>query len=367
MQLRGNVAFVVFSRSFCSVWPGLRCRRPASPPENKTRTAASSSNSDKGRRSAVALRSYSNHHHLVKLADQQEEGGHGLVLMLFCVRLKPQWMQVMRRVQRPNSEQVPSPFYPIESEPGYMCVGGAQRSGHGSVGVHQPVSQASHHARVNGGPGDGGSVQLQTLTQQDRDVRGIVGGTLSAAQPHSQDGRRPGGQQLTPCSRWSAGPRGHSNGRCRPAGRDRSVHLHRVFFALFWNFWNWQIAITSIMFPRHSGFPPWQTKGESADGISCKIMLFRVTRVPKLLLKCSPYLGVSERHQGHSHDVLQHAPGGEELLADEDSAAWTQTLIIQSDGNWGDRPDRSGSSQLHTLLLNLKTSSSIWEQVCLGR
>lgn len=77
-----------------------------------------------------------------------------------------------------------------------------------------------------------------------------------------------------------------------------------------------------------------------------------------LLLKCSPCLGVSVWHQGHSHDVLQHAPGGEELLADEDSAAWTQTLIVQSDGNRGDRAVRSGSSQLHTLLLNLKTSGS---------
>lgn len=79
----------------------------------------------------------------------------------------------------------------------------------------------------------------------------------------------------------------------------------------------------------------------------------------KLLLSWSPYLGVSVRHQGHSHDVLQHAPGGEELLADEDSAARTQTLIIQSHGNGGGRPVRSGGSQLHTLLLNLKTSSSI--------
>lgn len=245
-----------------------------------------------------------------------------------------------------------------------MQVGGAQRSGHGSVGVHQPVSQASLRAWVNGGPGDGGSVQLETLRQQHRDVSGSHGqswrgGSLFVC-PHSQDGRLWGGQQLTPCRRWSAGPRGHSNGRRRPAGRDKSVHLRLVFCAVL----KLQMAITSIMFPRHSGFPSWQTKGESADRISCKTKIF--SHLPgfqgfflKFLLKRSPYLGVSVGHQGHSHDVLQHAPGGEELLADEDSAAWTQTLIIQSDGNRRDRLVRSGSRQLHTLLLNLKTSSSI--------
>lgn len=121
------------------------------------------------------------------------------------------------------------------------------------------------------------------------------------------------------------------------------------------------------MFPRQAGCPFWQTKGESADGISCKTKIF--SHLPgfpsfcffffKLHPKRSPYLGVSVGHQGHGHDVLQHGPGGEELLADEDSAAWTQTLIIQSDGNRRDRPVRSGGRQLHTLLLNLKTSSSI--------
>lgn len=55
-----------------------------------------------------------------------------------------------------------------------MHVGGAQRPGHGAVGVHQPVSQASLHAGVHGGPGDGGSVQLETLRQQDRDVRAAM-------------------------------------------------------------------------------------------------------------------------------------------------------------------------------------------------
>lgn len=70
---------------------------------------------------------------------------------------------------------MPSQVYPVESDPGNMRVGGAQRSGHGSVGVHQPVSQASLHARVNGGPGDGGSVELETLRQQDMDVSGSFG------------------------------------------------------------------------------------------------------------------------------------------------------------------------------------------------
>lgn len=70
---------------------------------------------------------------------------------------------------------MPSHYYPIESDPGNMHVGRTQRSGHGSVGVHQPASQASLHARVNSGPGDGGSVQLETLRQQHRDVSGRAG------------------------------------------------------------------------------------------------------------------------------------------------------------------------------------------------
>lgn len=87
---------------------------------------------------------------------------------------------------------MPSQFYPIESDPGDMHVGGAQRSGHGSIGVHQLVSQASLHARVNGGPGDGGSVQLETLRQQDRDVSASYGQSWRVPIclcPHSQDGR----------------------------------------------------------------------------------------------------------------------------------------------------------------------------------
>lgn len=66
-------------------------------------------------------------------------------------------------------------FYPIESDPGNVRVGGDQHSGQGSVGVHQPVAQASLHAPVNGGPGHGGSVQLETLRQQDREVSGSCG------------------------------------------------------------------------------------------------------------------------------------------------------------------------------------------------
>lgn len=70
----------------------------------------------------------------------------------------------------------------------------------------------------------------------------------------------------------------------------------------------------------------------------------------------SRYLGVSVRHQRHRHDVLQHAPGGEELLADEDPAARTQTLVIQGNRNGGHRAVRSGRCQLHALLLYLKTT-----------
>lgn len=43
--------------------------------------------------STADLRRYSNDRHLVKLADQQEEGRHGLVLVLLCVLLKPQLIQ----------------------------------------------------------------------------------------------------------------------------------------------------------------------------------------------------------------------------------------------------------------------------------
>lgn len=41
--------------------------------------------------------------------------------------------------------------------------------------------------------------------------------------------------------------------------------------------------------------------------------------------------------QSDGHDVLQHGPRGEQLVADEGSAGWTQTLIVQSDRHWRDR------------------------------
>lgn len=68
----------------------------------------------------------------------------------------------------------------------------------------------------------------------------------------------------------------------------------------------------------------------------------------------SVYFSVPVGHQSDGHDVLQHGPGGEELLADEDSAGWTQTLIEQSDRHWRNRLVWSGSIHLHTLLLNLQ-------------
>lgn len=61
-----------------------------------------------------------------------------------------------------------SVFYPIEGDPRNMCVGGTQSSGHGSVSVHQLVSQTALNTGVNTGPGDRGSVQLETLRHQDR-------------------------------------------------------------------------------------------------------------------------------------------------------------------------------------------------------
>lgn len=69
-------------------------------------------------------------------------------------------------------------------------------------------------------------------------------------------------------------------------------------------------------------------------------------------------LGVPVGDQSHGHDVLQHGPGGEELLADEDSAAGTQTLVVQSDSYCRNRLVRPAGSHLHTLLLNLHGSSN---------
>lgn len=65
------------------------------------------------------------------------------------------------------------------------------------------------------------------------------------------------------------------------------------------------------------------------------------------------YFSIPVGHQSDGHDVLQHGPGGEELLADEDSAGWTQTLIVQSNRYWNHGLAWSDCTQLHTLLLNL--------------
>ena len=65
------------------------------------------------------------------------------------------------------------------------------------------------------------------------------------------------------------------------------------------------------------------------------------------------YLSVTVRDQSDGHDVLQHGPGREELLGDEDSAVRTQTLIVQSDRYWRNSLVWSDSIHLHTLLLNL--------------
>lgn len=78
-----------------------------------------------------------------------------------------------------------------------------------------------------------------------------------------------------------------------------------------------------------------------------------VTSISSDDLTGSEYLSVSIGHQSDRHDVLQHGPGGEELLADEESAGRTQTLIVQSDRHRSDRLIGSDSSQLHALLLNL--------------
>lgn len=126
------------------------------------------------------------------------------------------------------------------------------------------------------------------------------------------------------------------------------------------------------MFPLHSGSPCWQVKGEFADGSSYnrRMMMLRLLQSKcgqKLRQRVHPmtcdflhyqrwgsaYLSVPVGDQSDGHDVLQHGPGGEELLADEDSAGWTQTLIVQSDWNWNNRLVWSDSVQLHTLFLNL--------------
>lgn len=43
-------------------------------------------------------------------------------------------------------------FYPVEGDPGDVCVSGVQSSGHDGIGVHQSVSQATFHAGVNTRP-----------------------------------------------------------------------------------------------------------------------------------------------------------------------------------------------------------------------
>lgn len=70
-------------------------------------------------------------------------------------------------------------------------------------------------------------------------------------------------------------------------------------------------------------------------------------------LSRAAYLSVAVGDQRDGHDVLQHGPGGEELLGDEDPAGWTQTLIVQSDGYWRNSLVWSGRVHLHTLLLHL--------------
>lgn len=67
----------------------------------------------------------------------------------------------------------------------------------------------------------------------------------------------------------------------------------------------------------------------------------------------SVYLCVPVGDQFDRHDVLQHHPGGEELLRDEDSAGWTQTLVVQSDRYWRNSLVWLGGVYLHTLFLHL--------------
>lgn len=56
-------------------------------------------------------------------------------------------------------------FYPVDGEPGDVRVSRVQRSGHGRVRVHQLASQTSPRTGVDTRPGDGGSIQLETLQQ----------------------------------------------------------------------------------------------------------------------------------------------------------------------------------------------------------
>ncbi|KAJ4942757.1 hypothetical protein JOQ06_005271 [Pogonophryne albipinna] len=57
-----------------------------------------------------------------------------------------------------------------KGDPWDVCVSGAQRSGHDSVGVHQLVSQIARHTGGDPRPGDGGGVQLETLTHTLRNT-----------------------------------------------------------------------------------------------------------------------------------------------------------------------------------------------------
>lgn len=58
------------------------------------------------------------------------------------------------------------------------------------------------------------------------------------------------------------------------------------------------------------------------------------------MTQCSPlreeaYLCIAVGHQFDVHDVVEHGPGGKELLGEEGPAAWTQALIVQGHLNSG--------------------------------
>lgn len=68
--------------------------------------------------------------------------------------------------------RVSAVFYPVNGEPGDVCVCGTQGSSHDRIVVHQFVAQISLRAGVDAGPRHVRSEQLETLSGQDRD--GII-------------------------------------------------------------------------------------------------------------------------------------------------------------------------------------------------
>lgn len=71
------------------------------------------------------------------------------------------------------------------------------------------------------------------------------------------------------------------------------------------------------------------------------------------------HLSVPVGHQSDGHDVLQHDPGGKQLLSDKISAIWTQALVVKSYRHLRNSLARPDGVKFHALLLDLKRRQTI--------